>query len=329
MSRDRPSSEVVQRAARVALRLLRTQDHASRADIATAADVSGETVKRALEWLRDKGARVEYVGRLRAWVLHNKEFALPLTDPTVEDLQAVLTAAGLLHELGQEEAASRSRALFDELAQRLADRKGRSFRPDALRVTQTTAVVREPRWMLQFLRAAKRQVLRVSYRSPWKDELIVHTFEPWQVWLHDGVLYVRGHSRTRRDARTFRLANVEHVAPADTGTTRVPVPAEPWGTADPRFGVDEDRPGEAVVRLRGAVARWTHAACWHPSQVDTWIEKGALLERRLRYRSCRELARRLVSVADGLETVEPDELHAEVLRLLQAGLARLSKAGRR
>jgi hypothetical protein len=101
-----------------------------------------------------------------------------------------------------------------------------------------------------------------------------------QVWLHDGVLCVPGHSRTRRDARTFRVANVGQVVPADTGTARVPVPADIWGAAARRFGIDEDRPGDDVIRLRCAVARWTHSARWHPSQVDTWIEKGALLAQR-------------------------------------------------
>jgi hypothetical protein len=48
-----------------------------------------------------------------------------------------------------------------------------------------------------------------------------------------------------------------------------------------------------------------------------------VLERRLAYRSCRELARRIVSVIDGVVGVEPAELRDEVGRLLRAGLRRV------
>jgi predicted DNA-binding transcriptional regulator YafY len=95
-----------------------------------------------------------------------------------------------------------------------------------------------------------------------------------------------------------------------------------WGHDDPRFGVDEDRPGIARIRLHGAVARWVAGSVWHPKQEDTWLVEGSRLERRLPYRSCRELARRLAGVADGIESIEPRELLIEVTSLAQraAGL---------
>jgi len=91
--------------------------------------------------------------------------------------------------------------------------------------------------------------VRLTYRSPWRDESVVHDFEPWQVWLHDGVLYVRGHSRTRRAVRTFRLANVESVVSVPNAHPIAPVPANPWAGEEPRYGIDEDRPNEAVLRF--------------------------------------------------------------------------------
>ncbi|WP_437281109.1 WYL domain-containing protein [Sorangium sp. So ce375] len=63
---------------------------------------------------------------------------------------------------------------------------------DALRVTQSTGRLRDQRWVLTLLRAVRRSVVEIRYRSPWKEEASTHQFEPWQLWLHDGVLYVRG-----------------------------------------------------------------------------------------------------------------------------------------
>jgi predicted DNA-binding transcriptional regulator YafY len=288
--------------------------------------VSKETVKRALEWLRDCGAQIEYCGRARAWVLKDREFALPLVEPSADDLQAALTAAGLLRELGQQVAADRARALFADLARQISGEKRKPFRVDALRVTQATDVVADSRWMLQLLAAARRHVVRLQYRSPWKDEAVTHELEPWQVWLHNGVLYVRGYSRTRGAERTFRLAHVESVMSLSDTRPAFPVPADPWAGEDPRYGIDEDRPGEAVVRFRGRSARSIAVTRWHPSQHDTWVVNDEVLERRLAYRSCREFARRLAAVADGIETLEPKELRLELVGLLERGVARLCRA---
>ena len=176
MARSRPPTENVQRVGREALRLLRAEEHVALTRVASAAKSSLETAKRAVEWLRAEGAPIEYVAAARGWKLEDPSFALPLTEPSVDDLEAALMAAGLLRELGQDVAASRARALFEELAQRISDTKARKFRPDALRVTQTCAVVPDPKWLLLLLRAARRQVVRISYRSPWKNEPTAHVF---------------------------------------------------------------------------------------------------------------------------------------------------------
>lgn len=327
MDKIRRVTETVQRVGREALRLLRAEEHVTLRRIAHRTKTSDETAKRAIAWLRREGAPIEYVAGPRAWHLADPTFALPLTEPSLEDLEAALMAAGLLRELGQNTAATRARALFDELAHRITDEKIRNFRPEALRVTQSAAQATDPKWLLLLLGAARRGVVRVSYRSPWSNESVQHTFEPWQVWLHDGTLYVRGYSRTRREARTFRLANIRSVGLLGAERPRAPVPATVWGEDDPRFGVDEDRPGEAVVRFTGGVARWVSMMRWHPTQHDVWLVPGEVLERCVRYRSCRELARRLASFGDAIASIAPGELCAEVHRIASAA-TQVAVAGR-
>jgi predicted DNA-binding transcriptional regulator YafY len=326
---ERRATEEIQRVGGVALSLLRSQEHASGKQIAGRAGGSPATVKRALQWLRDKGANIIYEAKHRAWRLRDRAFALPLTEPSLEDLQATLTAAGLHEALGQHAAAARALSLFDELDIRLhEERRGRAIRRDALRVTQSTAVVRDPRWVLVLLGAARRRVVRIRYRSPWKNEVSTHEFEPWQVWLHDGVFYVRGYSRTRQAPRTLSLACIEalSVCDGDKPAVRVPDPTDIWGGRDPRFGIDDDRPGVATITLRGPVARWVAGTLWHPQQKDAWPLADETLVRQLPYRSCRELARRLAGIADGLASVDPSELREEVCRLLTEGVRRLQQA---
>lgn len=319
------ASGKLRRAGQAALALLRGQDHATLRDIARRAGVSEETAKRAVEVLRDNGAPIEYVASARGWHMTDPTFALPLFEPAVEDLQAAMTAAGLLGAIGQADVAARAWALFDELDVELHGGRGRAIIRDALRVTQSTARVRDQRWVLTLLRAVRRSVVEIRYRSPWKEEASNHQFEPWQLWLHDGVLYVRGYSRTRKAPRTFRLAGIEGLSILSAQSPTAPVPArgQIWGEGDPRLGVDEDRPDVATIRFRGPVARWVGSVAWHPGQTDVWHENGDVLERRVPYRSCRELARRLASMADGLVSVEPPALREQVRRFAEECVRRL------
>lgn len=138
--------------------------------------------------------------------------------------------------------------------------------------------------------------------------------EPWELRVHDGAVYLRAWARGPAEARTFRLAHIEAVEDAEG--SRRPPPSDVWGDESPAFGIDRDRPGTAVIRLRGAVARWVARIVWHPDEKDIWIEPGELLERTVAYRSCREMARRLASVLDGVESIAPVQLRDEVVRLV-------------
>lgn len=334
MGKSRRATERIQEVGLVSLRLLRNSEFVALAEAARRATASVETAKRAFEWLRDQGAILDYSARARGWHLRNRDFALPMADPTVEDLQSALAAAGLLTALGQTAASERTWALFNELETRLSGggRRERTIRRDALRVSFTTGALRERRWFLDLLRATRRDVVQIDYCSPWTNEATTHLFEPWQVWLHDGSLYVRGYSRTRRGSRTFSCANIRGVRPVTNATPSMAVPAADrlWGDQDPRFGVDVDRPGDAVVTLHGAVARWVAGITWNENQKDEWLKEGELLRRTLPYRSCRELARKLISVADGLREIEPEELAEAVVaiaRKAQANLGRTNQTG--
>lgn len=315
MDGQRRATENIRRVGREALRLLAANDGISLAEVARVSKQSLETAKRALEWLRDQGADVVYEPKLRGWTLRTKGFSLPFADPTVEDLVAALTAPGLLSELGLETAATRARSLFDELAQRTAGGRASALRPNSLRVTQTTSVVRRPELMLVLLRAARRSVVRVQTVSAWTRAESTHELEPWQVWIHDGVPYVRGFSRKRGAPRTFGLANIRSVEVIRGEKPSARVPADPWAGEDPRSGVDADRPSHAVLRFAGPVARWVASMRWHPEQADRWIVPDEELERRVPYRSCREMARRIVAVGDGLLSVEPAALRDEVRKI--------------
>ena len=141
-------------------------------------------------------------------------------------------------------------------------------------------------------------------------------------------MYLRAFSRAAQAPRTFKVVQIEQALPvASTVFTGARPPAdELWGSHD-GVGMDDDRPDTAVVRIGGPYARWIARERWHTSQRDTWSPDGTVLERRVEYRSCREFARRLLSLGDALLEVAPAALHDEVVAHSKAVLARLEETG--
>ncbi|PRQ01340.1 helix-turn-helix transcriptional regulator [Enhygromyxa salina] len=325
-------SELVKETARVLLRHLREHGAATKEDLAKVADVSYPSIQRALTWLRDHcDSPVEFDRAAGRWVLRDPHFTLPLTDPDPQDLSAVLFAEALLAPLADEEITSRLRRLAEQMDAEMRDR-GRTpsegTRPGTLVATLTTGSRTDPSVLSVLFGAIGKQVVQIRYASPWSSAggSRIHDVEPWQLRLHDGNMYLRAYSRTHKEPRSFRVAQIEatEVIAGLTPREAVPTPDKIWGDHDPAFGIDEDRPGVAVLRIRAPVARWVHHNVWDPGQQDVWIEEGELLERRVAYRSCRELARRLLSLGDALESIAPDELREVVLAHAQILVERLS-----
>jgi predicted DNA-binding transcriptional regulator YafY len=313
-------SELVKDTARVLLRHLREHGGATKEELAKVADVSYPSIQRALTWLRDAcDSPVEFDRGAGRWVLRDPHFTLPMTDPDAQDLSAVLFAEALLAPLADEEITARLRRLAEQMDAEIRER-GRApsegARPGTLVATLTTGSRTDPGVLSVLFGAVGKRVVQIRYASPWSRDggSRIHDIEPWQLRLHDGNMYLRAYSRTHKEPRSFRVAQIEGAEIVEGLSPReaVPAPEKIWGDHDPAFGIDEDRPGTAVLRIRAPVARWVHHNVWDPGQQDVWIEEGELLERRVAYRSCRELARRLLSLGDALELIEPEELRETV-----------------
>lgn len=325
------SSRTVQETARFILRYLRENaDGATKETLSSKAGVAGVTVQRALKYMREEwDAPLEFVHASKVWKLLDDKFTLPLTDPDPEDLAAVVFASALLQPVADAELNARVKRLVEQMdaAVEETQKSAAKVRPKSVTATMTTGTRVDSRLVSKLLQAVGSGVVRIEYDSPWSGTRKTHDIEPWQLRLHDGVMYMRAFSRTTGDARSFRVAQIVHarVLPGQTPREVVPSKNNLWGSSDPGFGIDSDRPGVATLRVRGGVARWIANLVWDPGQEDRWIEPGELLERKVPYHSCREFARRLLQIADGLESIEPPELREEVVSDARSFLDRLDR----
>jgi len=284
-------------------------------------NTSSVSVQRALKDLREQhDAQIEYLRQHQRWRL-TAPFGMPLQAPECEDLVAVLIAQAILEPLADADLLGRVQRLAEDLDER-ARRRASSERlpsPASVSATLTLGTPVDAGILSKLLTHCRRSVLRIEYVSPWKPRSAgrrSYTIEPWSLRVHDGVAYLRAWGRDAGAPRTFRVAQIETIEPCpEKPNQAVPRSHQIWGDEHPAFGIDHDRPGTAIVRLRGAVARWVARVQWHRGQSDRWIEDDELLERTVAYRSCRELARRLASVLDAIESIEPAELRMEVERI--------------
>lgn len=296
--------------------------------VAAIGSTSAVSVQRALVRLRERDAPIECVGADRRWRLA-APFAMPLEEPQSEDVIAVLLARAILTPFADADLVSRLDRIAEQLDERARERDGGGGLPASACVSAalTLGTPVRPGVLRALLTACRRRVVRILYASPWRDgaQGRWYEIEPWALRVHDGAAYLRAWRRDQAGPRTFRVAQIdalEEVRLGD-GERLVPVPATAgvWGDGDPAFGIDRDRAAVAVVRLHGALARWVSRVQWHPTQADRWIEPGELLERRVAYRSCRELARRIASVFDGVRSIEPAALRDEVAAIVSGARA--------
>lgn len=326
------SSRTVQETARTILRYLREHpDGASKEALAKRAGVAGVTVQRALKYMRETwDAPAQFNHATKQWQLLDRSFTLPLTDPEPEDLAAVVFAAALLSPLADEELNARVRRLIEQMDEAVEEKRSRQdsgrVRPRAVTATSTTSSEVDSRLISKLATSIGTGVVRIQYESPWANSRKHHDIEPWQLRIHDGSMYLRAFSRTYNEPRSYRVAQIVHarVLPEERPREQVPPRSQLWGSADPGYGIDSDRPGVATLRIRGGVARWVSRMKWDPGQEDRWVIEGELLERKVPYHSCREFARRLLSIVDGLEAIEPPELRDEVVQDAREFLERIS-----
>ncbi len=294
---------------------------------------SEETARRGIRYLQDyHDAPISPVRADNTWVLEDPEFTIPLVDPTQLDLASTIFAAAVLEPMASPVMRTRIERMV-EMMDLVVRQRGEEakVRRTTLTASITTGMPTDADIIAVLSEAcARRRVIEIDYYSPWTDEHKRYTVEPWQLRVHDGGMYVRAYSLQAKAARTFRVVQVRSLRRLDGATCvgKRPPLDELWGDAT-GLGVDDDRPGVAIVRVRGSYARWVELECWDDSQEDHWSADMTVLERRVEYRSCREFARRLLSLGDALLSVEPRALHEEVAAHARALAARVSTSDER
>jgi len=172
----------------------------------------------------------------------------------------------------------------------------------------------EVRQLLQDAIDAGRQV-RLSHRSPVRDEVTTRTVDPLAVSSREGHSYLDAWCHRVHDRRLFRLDRVTEAVVLDSGVVAHP-DLEPLDLSQGAF---RPAPDALVATLRlSAAARWVTE--YHPVETTTERPDGGL-DVTLRVGDPAWLVRLMLRLGGTAALVEPAELAEEVRRTARDALA--------
>lgn len=312
------SKITIERISRI-VRLIRRRGSASMRLLREDTEVSEATIKRDIDFLRDRlGCPLEWDSRVRGWVIRDElaeggRFELPGVWFDASEAVALLTMLHLIEGMQP--------GLFDEYISPLNKRlrsvlsKGTSskrpienklklihFAPRRVEAKHfrkiATALLEEKRLRLQHWNRARQE----STNRIVSPQQLVHYRENWflDAWCH-----------SRNALRSFSLDAIEEVEILDESAVEVSA-QEMRDHFQGGYGIFAGPATKrARVKFTPARAQWVSREVWHHSQTSQFLEDGGyVLE--VPYSSDQELIMDLLRHCPEVEVLDPPELREKL-----------------
>ena len=318
--------------------LVRQRGIVSFADMLTALEISPATLKRDLEYLRDRlGAPIEYH---RAG--HGYRFALASTgDPgtasaatrhelpglwfSEPELYALLMAQQLLSGLDAHGLLNRH---LQPLLDRIHGLLGPQGETDATVLMQRVKVIgalRRPVAAQSFERVGaalmRRRRLQLRYLTRGRGETSEREVSPQRMVHYKNTWYLDAWCHSRERLLRFALDAVQDASVLDDQpAVELPL-SQVQAEMDTGYGIYAG--GErrwAVLRFSPQAAAWISHEEWHPEQQGRWCDDGSW-ELTLPYRDETELLMDVLRQGEQAEVIAPASLRLALQRRLAAAMA--------
>jgi len=310
--------------------LIRTRGCVSFAELKEALEVSPATLKRDLQYLRDRmGAPIEYDAGGNGYRFgqewRGQKHELPGLWFNEKELHALLTMHQMLSSLDEQGTLSRHlQPMFDKLTGMLGvdASEAREFTRRIKLIS--TARRRAPTECFETVGSAvvKREKLALRYRSRGgavservvSPQRLVHYRNSWYLdaWCH------------RSDAmRRFALDAMETARPLDEAAKPVSIKTLE-NELDRGYGIFAGgQEQHATLVFSAEAAQWVAREEWHPAQQSEWLPDGRW-RLELPYVDATELLMDLLRHAGDVEVLEPPELRRRYSERLRSAAAQLS-----
>ena len=310
--------------------LIRARGHVSFQDLLDELVISRATLKRDLEYLRNRlGAPIEYdrdVKGCRFGTAHaGPKHELPGLWFDESELYSLLMAQQLLAGLDTDGMPSRHlQPLLDRIDQMLGSGEGEATAKRLMdRVKIVTALRRPvPSRFFERVSAAllSRHRLHLRYLTRGRREVSERDVSPQRLVHYRNTWYLDAWCHRVDALRRFALDAIEQATVLDTAARNVAM-KRVQAEMDAGYGIYAGGTQRwAVLRFNPQAPQWASREEWHPVQQGRWLDDGAY-ELRLTYVDDTELVMDVLRQGEQVQVLEPPPLVQAVrLRLAAAAL---------
>jgi len=309
--------------------LIRNRGHVSSQALLDELEVSPATLKRDLEYLKDRlGAPIVYDRFLNGYKF-GEEFRgqakheLPGLWFNERELYSLLMAHQLLSELDSDGVISRHlQPLLDRIHQMLGPDE-----VDAKSLLKRVKIIGSAKRPVssQFFELVgetllKRRRLHMRYLTRGRGEVSQREVSPQRLVHYRNTWYVDAWCHSRERLLRFALDAVEQAAALETRAKDVPL-KQVEAEMDAGYGIYAGaRPAWATLVFSPQAAQWVSREEWHPLQKTRWLDDGNF-EMKLPYVSETELVMDVLRHGGQVRVVSPVSLTTAVIQQHRAALA--------
>ncbi|MCC7152300.1 MAG: WYL domain-containing protein [Rubrivivax sp.] len=316
--------------------LIRSRGHLSFQALLDELEVSPATLKRDLEYLRDRlGAPIEYDRDCNGYRFgaeyRGHKHELPGLWFSERELYSLLMAHQLLAELDSEGVISRHlQPLLDRIQGLLG---GAQFGAAALlqRVKIASPAKRAvpgPAFERVTQALLRRRRLRMRYLTRGRGERSERDVSPQRLVHYRNTWYLDAWCHRRERLLRFALDAIEATQVLPDAAREIPL-RQVQAAMDAGYGIFAgSQPRWARLRFGVQAAQWASREQWHPQQEGRWLgEAGASdWELRLPYVDETELVMDVLRQGAQVQVLEPPALRRRVRERLQQALALYEQA---
>jgi len=300
--------------------LLRARGHVSMRELIDELEVSRATLKRDLDYLRDRlGAPIEYDALVNGYRFagnsREQRHELPGLWFDERELYSLLMAHQLLSEIDSDGAISRH---LQPLLERIHQVLGGGARAQALAErVKIVAPAKRPvpqRWFERVCEALlARRRLQMRYLTRGRREVSERTVSPQRLTHYRSTWYLDAWCHTRQRLLRFALDAIEDAQVLDEPAREI-APAQVQQQMDAGYGIFAGAtPRWARLRFDPQAAMWASREQWHPQQQGRWLDDGGY-ELRVPFVDETEIAMDVLRQGPEVRVLEPASLAALVAR---------------
>ena len=309
--------------------LIRNRGHVSFQTLLDELEISPATLKRDLDYLKDRlGAPIVYDRYLNGYKFgeefRGQKHELPGLWFNERELYSLLMAHQLLSELDSDGVISRHlQPLLDRIHQMLGT--GEAEAKALLKRVKIIGSAKRPvsSQFFELIGEAllKRKRLHLRYLTRGRGEVGERDISPQRLVHYRNTWYVDAWCHTREKLLRFAIDAIEGAEALETKAKEIPL-KQVQTEMDGGYGIYAGgKPHWATLVFEPQAAQWVSKEQWHPEQRAKWLEDGTF-ELAVPYTEETEILMDILRHGDQVRVVAPDSLVKAVRARLVAAADR-------